>query len=213
MKTKSIKVLGSTVCGLVLGLASASASLSITYNTPVSTIPDGNSAGITSIATVSGAETSSSFVAVTLSLSGGNIGDLTAYLRYNGTTVQLLDRPGLNNPSPFGYTGMSFTSSFSLSDSGTGSIDSYGGTATSGTYQPSMAFSAFNTLNPNGEWTLFFADLSGGDVGNTTTLNSWSLDITVVPEPVNVALGIFGLVLGGVSIARGYRRPFNFPSV
>jgi hypothetical protein len=28
-------------------------------------------------------------------------------------------------------------------------------------------------------------------------LVGWSLDITVVPEPVNVALGIFGIVLGG----------------
>jgi len=201
MKTNSIKLLGA-VCGLALGLASASATLSITYNTPNAIIPDGNPVGITSVATVSGAGPSLSSVGVTLNLSGGNIGDLVAYLSYDGTTVQLLNRPGLNNPSPLGYTGMSFTSPFSLSDSGTSSIDSYGGTATSGTYQPSVAFSAFNGLNPNGNWTLFFADLSGGDGANVTTLNGWSLDITAVPEPVNVALGVFGVLLGGSVLIR-----------
>jgi hypothetical protein len=33
-------------------------------------------------------------------------------------------------------------------------------------------------------------------------LNSWTLDITPVPEPVNVALGIFGALLGGLGLAR-----------
>jgi hypothetical protein len=42
-------------------------------------------------------------------------------------------------------------------------------------------------------WTLFIADLSGGSV---STLNSFSLDITAVPEPVNVALGTFGGLMG-----------------
>ena len=180
--------------------------LSITYNTPVSTIPDGSSVGITSLATVSGGESSLGSVGVTLTLSGGNMGDLVAYLSYNGTTVQLLNRPGLNNPSPLGYTGMSFTSPFSLSDTGNSSIDSYGGTATSGTYQPTVAFSAFNTINPNGTWTLFFADLSGGDGADVTTLNGWSLDITAVPEPVNMAMIIFGVGFVGAGIIRYCRN-------
>jgi hypothetical protein len=46
--------------------------------------------------------------------------------------------------------------------------------------------------NPNGTWTLFFADSSAG---HTSTQEGWSLDITAVPEPVNVALAIFGGVL------------------
>jgi subtilisin-like proprotein convertase family protein len=190
---------------LALGLASASASLSISYSGTPQTIPDGSSVGITSVATVSGAGPSLSSVGVTLNLSGGNIGDLVAYLSYDGVTEQLLNRPGTGgNPLALGYTGMSFTSPFSLSDSGTGSIDSYGGTATSGTYQPSVSFSAFNGLNPNGNWTLFFADLSGGDGANVTTLNGWSLIITAVPEPVNVAMAIFGAGIIGVGAARYY---------
>ena len=48
--------------------------------------------------------------------------------------------------------------------------------------------SAFNTLDVNGDWTLFVDDLSGDDV---STLVSWDLDITDVPEPATVALGIF----------------------
>ena len=51
-------------------------------------------------------------------------------------------------------------------------------------------------------WTLFFADLSPGD---TSTLNTFSLDITAVPEPVNVALVIFGGLLAVWSAVR-WRR-------
>jgi hypothetical protein len=47
---------------------------------------------------------------------------------------------------------------------------------------------------------------SGGGSG-PSTLVSWSLDITAVPEPVNVALGIFAgvLVVGGVARTRQVR--------
>jgi hypothetical protein len=49
-------------------------------------------------------------------------------------------------------------------------------------------------MDPNGAWTLFFADLSGG--GSPTRIQTWELEITAVPEPVNVALGIFGGLFG-----------------
>ena len=52
----------------------------------------------------------------------------------------------------------------------------------------------FGGLNPNGTWTLFFADVSKG--GGSSTLTSWSMDITAVPEPTNLALGL----LGGISL-------------
>ena len=59
-------------------------------------------------------------------------------------------------------------------------------------------------MNPNGTWTLFFADVVTS--GSSSTLLSWSLDITAVPEPVNVALGIFAGVFLVVSLARwGWR--------
>jgi hypothetical protein len=59
--------------------------------------------------------------------------------------------------------------------------------------------SAFNGQNPNNTWTLFFADTVPGD---QTTLNGWSLNITAVPEPVNVALGVFAGLLVAVGLFR-----------
>src|SRR5205814_3076743 len=50
--------------------------------------------------------------------------------------------------------------------------------------------SVFNGMDPNGMWTLFIADVSGG---NESTLVSWGLGLsTVVPEPASVAfVGLF----------------------
>ena len=207
MKTNSIKVLSGVVCGLALGLASATASLSYSYSGFGQQITDGSSVGITSVATVSGAgsiASSGDNVSVTLNLSGGNLGDLVAYLSFNGTTVQLLNRPGTGgNPSALGYTGNSsfiFTS-VTLSDGNSTSVDSYGGGSVSSavSYMPTAGSSGFQAFNGQsaaaGNWTLFYADLSGGDGANVTTLNTWSLDITAVPEPVDVALGMFAAML------------------
>ena len=62
---------------------------------------------------------------------------------------------------------------------------------------------AFNSADPNGTWTLFLADLSGGD---QSSLVSWGLNISVVPEPVTYALGIFGGVLGLTVLGRRMRK-------
>jgi subtilisin-like proprotein convertase family protein len=57
--------------------------------------------------------------------------------------------------------------------------------------------SSFNGLNPNGSWTLFLADMSGGAV---STLQSWELDITgtaAVPEPASIIeAGLAALAIG-----------------
>jgi hypothetical protein len=45
-------------------------------------------------------------------------------------------------------------------------------------------------MDPHGTWTPFFTDVSAG--GGTSAVNGWSLDITAVPEPANVALVVFG---------------------
>jgi hypothetical protein len=51
--------------------------------------------------------------------------------------------------------------------------------------------------DPNGQWSLVINSTGFGD---NNTMQGWSLDITAVPEPVNVALGIFGglFVVGGL---------------
>jgi hypothetical protein len=62
-----------------------------------------------------------------------------------------------------------------------------------------VTFGSYTGLNPNGTWTLFLADLSAGA---QSQLISWELDITAVPEPVNVALGIFAGVFLVITLAR-----------
>ena len=50
--------------------------------------------------------------------------------------------------------------------------------------------------NGNGNWTLYLADVSGGDV---STLNSWALEIAAVPEPPSwLEAAVAVLFLGGV---------------
>jgi hypothetical protein len=70
--------------------------------------------------------------------------------------------------------------------------------------------STFLNDNPNNTWTLFFADTSAGGVN---TLNSWSLDITAVPEPLNMALGIFGVLLAAGSMGSWLRQRSAPPEV
>jgi len=172
------------------------------------TIYDASPSGITSTLLVSGADTSLTGVNVTLNVSGGYNGDLYAYLiAPNGTLEVLLNRVGTSvtstgNPiqDAFGYSTAGFNN-ITLSDTGTGgNIHSVANPLSGISYTPdggSMA--SFNGSNPNGTWTLFFADESAG---NTSTLNGWSLDITAVPEPVNVALAFFGAGFIGVCVGR-----------
>jgi hypothetical protein len=55
--------------------------------------------------------------------------------------------------------------------------------------------SGFNNMDPDGAWTLSIADLSGGGV---STLESWSLSLTAVPEPATwplTSVALLGLVV------------------
>ena len=67
----------------------------------------------------------------------------------------------------------------------------------------SAFLSSFNHLDPNGTWTIFFADMSSGD---QSTFGSWSLEITAVPEPVTIALGIFFGVFGCFGLVRRFAK-------
>jgi hypothetical protein len=58
---------------------------------------------------------------------------------------------------------------------------------------------AFNGLDPNGSWTLFIADVSAGGVG---ILESWSLEVTPVPEPDEIGLVTACCLLGGAFFYR-----------
>ena len=65
-----------------------------------------------------------------------------------------------------------------------------------GSTRPTALLSSFNGVNLNGNWTLFVADVSGGDVSRVT---SWGVDISAVPEPGSLVEGAVAvLFLGGV---------------
>jgi hypothetical protein len=178
-------------------------------------IPDGSTAGWSDTRNVSDVTSGLAIggVTVTFTISGGFNGDLYAYLSHNGVLVPLLNRVGTGtgpNTSPtyyFGYSDAGFNN-VTLADGGTGgNIHNYGGgSVPTGTYSPDsggLTFSgAYGGINPDGNWTLFFADLSAG--GGQSELLNWSLSINAVPvpEPVNVALGIFGGLVLVVIVAR-----------
>ncbi len=64
----------------------------------------------------------------------------------------------------------------------------------------STTFSGLNGYDPNTTWGLVLWDTSS--TGFENGLVGWTLDITVVPEPVTYALAGFGLILVGSGAGR-----------
>jgi hypothetical protein len=190
-------------------------------------IPDANPTGWSDSRTVSVADPVITDISVRLNVSGGFNGDLYAYISYNGVLVPLLNRVGIGSGNSFGYsdTGFNMTLStagaFNVHDYGAHSPSINGSGQLTGTWQadgrnidPNSAPASFDAagtaglgdysgLNPNGTWTLFFADLSGGA---QSTVVSWGLDISAVPEPANVALGVFAGLFCAAGIWRVRRK-------
>jgi subtilisin-like proprotein convertase family protein len=187
------------------------------------TIPDGSAIGWSGTATTSGyADRYVGTVSVSLNLSGGYNGDLYAYLSSGSVLVPLLNRVGVGGSDAFGYgtAGMQVTLA-NTSPTDYADIHTTLSPTLNGYYSPDgrnidpqstpaqfdsasrVNFNAFNAggVSPNGTWTLFFADLSAGA---TSQLVSWELNITssAVPEPVNVALMVFGGAFGLVALVR-----------
>lgn len=178
-------------------------------------IPDGSPVGYATSQVFSGLDASAiNNVNVVLNISGGYNGDLYGYLVLqsadNSTTTSiLLNRVGRTDASGFGYStsGMSVT----LSGDTTQGYANIHGVQTPGagpyladgrTVDPNGNFAGatstagldiLNGKNANGTWTLFLADLAGGD---QSSLVSWGLTISVVPEPITWALGIFAGLFG-----------------
>ena len=181
---------------------------------PIGTIPDGNPVGVSFTGTYDGAASGATVgsLTVSLSVSGGYNGNLYSYLvAPNGTMVMLLNQPGVTGGNPFGYAGsglnVTLTDATTLGGNpvtGIQSTTETPGQLFSGTYNAAGTLGTFNNSSANGEWTLFFADMVPG--GGQAQLTGWSLDITPVPEPVNVAMAIFGVGFIGVGVVRVYRN-------
>jgi hypothetical protein len=214
MKT-STRVIGLVAVALVLAGTVQAAMYTETYNSGFANsgvIPDGNTTGwwdTRDVSFFSGSGWQITDVNVTFTITGGYNGDLSAYLNHNGVLVPLLNRVGTGLGGEPQYSFGFSTSGFSnlrLDDAAATSIHDEANPVPYGSpgytsYKPDGGTLGNFTGNPNGNWTIFFADLSGGDL-TPSTLGSWSLDITAVPEPVNVALGLFAGVLLLVILAR-----------
>lgn len=154
-----------------------------------STIPDSNPTGLADNRIVVSGITELTEVEIHLEISGGWNGDLYAHLVHETGFSVLLNRPGRTEVKDAGShaSGLSVV----LSDSAVADIhlaDSTG--AVIGRFQPDARgidplealdstprtefLSSFQGLPASGEWTLFLADTSGG---NVSTLVGWGLTL------------------------------------
>ena len=207
------------------GLGTAATTLSYSKSVGLE-IPDGDSNGLASQIAVSGTDLVTS-VTLTLVTSSGWNGDLYAYLEHKGAITVLLNRAGLtaDNSAGAASTGMNVTFSDAATvDVHTGLSNTYGEQAT-GTYQPdgrladpdevldssprTLSFAGFTGQVASGDWTLFIADVAGGE---TATLDSWSLSLTTEPAGTSAvpeattSLGLLALGAGGLLTRRRSKR-------
>lgn len=169
-------------------------------------IPDANATGISDIRTIVADALQILDIAINIEASGNYNGDLYVTLQHGSGFSVLLNRPGRTTGNSFGYADKGF--SLTLSDSASnGDIHTYrtvvtpaSGAPLTGIWQPdgrladpsaslvssprTALLGSFQGQNPDGDWTLFAADLSPG---GQTKIISWGIQVTVVPEPRETA--------------------------
>ena len=194
-------------------------------NFPVGTaIPDGNPTGLSDTRTIGSPITSIDSLRVSLTISGGVNGDLYAHVTHATGFSVLLNRTGKTTLDAFGYDDTGFQVTFD-DTALNGNVHLYRdavvvapGSPLVGTFAPdgravnpndvldtdvpSAFLTSFNGVDPNGDWTLFVADLAGGDAA---TLESWDIEFTGVPEPRATVLAMGCLLLVGVAVRRASR--------
>ena len=218
---------------VVFGTTAAWAQGSYSFTNTVNTvIPDATPSGLTLAGNFTGMNGTISDLSLSLNISSAPSstafnGDLYAYLAGpNGGYSVLLNRTGVGTGNAFGYNNTGFNVTFALAGSpanihfyGAGSFSVNGSGQVTGTWAPdgrtvdplstplagfdpagNAGLDSFINANPNGNWVLFLSDLAGG---NTAEVNSWTLNVTTVPEPSSWALMVIGA--GALGIVRRRR--------
>ena len=178
-------------------------------------IPDNNASGVAFTFNVAaGSPLVVTNVTVDLQIAGGWNGDLYAYLTHGSGFSVLLNRIGSTSANA-GGSGV-FGMNVEFSDSYLTDIHTALNNPLMGNFAPDGRFvnpfgaldtdprnallGGFNGLDPNGTWTLFFADVSPLAA---STIQSWSVNIgTTVPEPDSAAI----VLLGGLTLLGRIRR-------
>lgn len=202
---------------LTLALAAGPAlAQSFVFNVNNGFIPDANGAGFADVRTVATTTVSIDTLEVRVNLSGVGSGayngDLYLSLQHDSGFAVLLNRPGRTAEELFGAWDDGFNVTFAVADT-LGDIHNYRSvlglgnddvlSPLTGRWQadgrnvdPSVVLDSsprtaglesFHGVNPNGEWTLFVADLSSGGLAQ---VQSWELMIqplAVIPEPSTTA--------------------------
>lgn len=208
---KRLLILTTACCPLT-----APAALTFSQTWVVSSlIPDNDPVGITDTRTITTDIALITDVSVDLVFTGGWNGDLYAYLVHDSGFSVLLNRIGRSAAVPDGSSAAGMT--LTLSDAAAADVHTAAPLVGnfSGIFQPdgrqtdpSQALDtdprtapllSFVNLDGNGDWTLFVADVSPGA---TSTLQSWSLNLTgAIPEP-----GVALLLVGGLPALLRRRR-------
>src|SRR2546426_10191797 len=194
---------GLLALALASGLSASAQTITTTTNFTVgATVTDDDPSGLASAKTVSTPIAYVTGLKVNLKLSGTFNGDIYAYLAHGGTNSILLNRVGRSASSSLGYSDKGFDLVFDDASTN-GDVHVYrsklggpiSGPLTNSwapdarrsnptnvvSIDPRTAFlSAFNGMNPNGEWVLFVADMEAGDI---YTLDNWGLEITGYTPP------------------------------
>ncbi len=103
------------------------------------------------------------------------VGDLFISLAHNGTTVTLMDQPGVP-ASQYGCNQDNVLATFD--DEAVVPVETACGTSGSGVggfVIPEAALSVFDGMDQAGTWTLFISDAVGQDLG---TLENWCINVT-----------------------------------
>lgn len=190
--------------------------ITVTSTNAPETIADNNSLGLQQTLNLTGYSGWIESLTVDVTISGINggafNGDFYLTLQHESGYAVLLNRVGVTGLNPFGYADNGFdvtfaeggsdihtyqSGSYSLGPSGelTGTwgvdgraVDPALVTASS---PQTTSLGSFTNASPNGTWTLFVADMNQGGQGR---LDSWSINVNVVPEPASVSLVLLGLL-------------------